>query len=161
MEIRNTQLQDLNNILGVYKYAREQMKLSGNPHQWYDKYPTEEKIVDDIKNANSYVIENCGTLCGVFTFIIGEEPTYQKIEGQWKNDKPYGTIHRLASSGAESGIFNQCLKFCQSKISNIRIDTHRDNKIMQHLIEKNGFERCGIIYVADGSPRIAYQKILI
>ena len=34
-----------------------------------------------------------------------------------------------------------------------------DNKIMQHLLEKNGFTRCGIIHVADGSPRFAYQKL--
>lgn len=30
---------------------------------------------------------------------------------------------------------------------------------MQHKIEKNGFTRCGIIYITDGSPRIAYQKV--
>ena len=29
---------------------------------------------------------------------------------------------------------------------------------MQHLIEKNGFKRCGIIHIADGSPRIAYER---
>ena len=44
---------------------------------------------------------------------------------------------------------------CQS----LRADTHADNKIMQHLLEKNGFTRCGIIHVADGSPRFAYQKL--
>lgn len=41
------------------------------------------------------------------------------------------------------------------------IDTHKDNKITRHLIEKNGFAKCGIIYVADGSPRIAYEKQII
>lgn len=29
---------------------------------------------------------------------------------------------------------------------------------MQQVFEKNGFERCGIIYVEDGSPRIGYQR---
>ena len=28
-----------------------------------------------------------------------------------------------------------------------------------HLLEKNGFTRCGIIHVEDGTPRIAYQKM--
>ena len=32
---------------------------------------------------------------------------------------------------------------------------------MQHLLEKNGFTRCGIIHVADGTPRIAYQKLAL
>ncbi len=158
MRIRLTEAQDLDEIMFIYEYAREQMKISGNPHQWYDKLPTENTISDDIKNKNSYIIEKDGIICGVFTFIIGEEPNYKTIEGQWKNNDVYGTIHRIASSGKESGIFARCLKFCENKISNIRIDTHRDNKIMQHLIEKNGFYRCGIIHVQDGSPRIAYQK---
>ena len=111
------------------------------------------------KNNNSYVVEENERICGVFSFIIGEEPTYKTIiEGNWKNTNTYGTIHRVASDGTVRGILNECLKYCESKISNIRIDTHNDNLIMQHLLEKNGFERCGIIFVEDGTPRIAYQK---
>ena len=41
----------------------------------------------------------------------------------------------------------------------VRADTHADNKIMQHLLEENGFTKCGIIHVEDGTPRIAYQKM--
>ena len=158
MIIRKTTLKDLDEIMEIYKYAREVMRASGNPDQWRDDYPAVSTISADIAAGNSYVLESDSGICGVFTFIIGEELTYRKIEGSWKNSERYGTIHRLASSGKQSGIFDMCLKFCESKISNIRVDTHRDNKIMQKLIERNGFERCGIIYVADGSPRIAYQK---
>ena len=42
--------------------------------------------------------------------------------------------------------------------SNIRVDTHADNKTMQRLIEKNGFTKCGTIYVKNGTARIAYQR---
>ena len=42
--------------------------------------------------------------------------------------------------------------------SAIRIDTHRDNKIMQHNLLKYGFTYCGIIYLANGDERLAYQK---
>ena len=31
--------------------------------------------------------------------------------------------------------------------------------IMRHCIEKYGFIYCGVIYLPDGSPRLAYQKI--
>ena len=31
---------------------------------------------------------------------------------------------------------------------------------MQHCIESYGFTYCGIIYLADGAPRLAYQKLL-
>lgn len=135
------------------------MKANGNPDQWRDTNPTEAVIISDIQNQNSYVMEQDGIICGVFTFIIGEDPTYQTIEGKWKRDGVYGAIHRVASGGRTRGIFRRCLQFCETKISNLRIDTHRDNQIMRHLIEKYGFERCGIIYIADGSPRIAYQKV--
>ena len=29
---------------------------------------------------------------------------------------------------------------------------------MQKVLEKNGFVQCGKIYLADGSPRLAYQR---
>lgn len=159
LKIRLTKRRDFETVMDIYRYAREQMRLNGNPNQWYDKFPEADTILNDIDCNNSYVVEQNGIICGVFTFIIGKEPTYERISGSWKNDEKYGTIHRIASNGQQKGIFDLCLKYCESKISNLRIDTHQDNKIMQHLIRKNGFERCGIIYVRDGSPRIAYQKI--
>ena len=158
-EIRYTEMSDLLAVMRIYAYAREQMKASENPDQWRDKHPAEDVIIKDIENKNSYVIEHDGVISGVFTFIIGDEPTYQTIEGEWKRGGVYGTIHRIASGGVIHGVFDLCLRFCESMISDIRIDTHRDNRIMQHLIEKNGFERCGIIHVEDGSPRIAYQRV--
>ncbi len=39
----------------------------------------------------------------------------------------------------------------------IRIDTHRDNKIMQNALHKKGFSYCGIIHCWNGSERLAYQ----
>lgn len=158
MTIRQTTLADYRQIQEIYAYAREQMRRAGNPSQWGDDRPAEETLLRDIRNGQSHVIEEQRNICGVFTFIIGEDPTYQIIQqGQWLNDAPYGTIHRLAGSGAGKGIFRECLDYCLSRIPNIRIDTHRDNAVMRHLLEKHGFRKCGVIYVEDGSPRIAYQ----
>ena len=39
----------------------------------------------------------------------------------------------------------------------LRIDTHENNRPMRHLCESRGFTQCGIIYVDDGSPRIAFD----
>ena len=160
MNIRNTNLEDLKDVMKIYEHARIQMKLNGNPNQWKDNLPKEETIKEDIKNKNSYVIYNENKILGVFTFIIGMDKTYEYIEGSWLNNELYGTIHRIASNNIEKQIFEKCLSFCEEKIKNIRIDTHNDNKIMQHLIEKNNFKKCGTIYVEDGSPRIAYHKII-
>lgn len=64
----------------------------------------------------------------------------------------------IASDGNTKGLLNKVVCYCEKQINHLRIDTHMDNKIMQHLIIKNGFTKCGTIYVADGSPRIAYEK---
>jgi len=160
MFVRKSEMKDLDNILKIYEYARNQMKLNGNPTQWGDNKPTRETIINDINNGQSYVIEEDGKLYGVFAFIIGEDSTYQVIDGNWLNDEIYGTIHRVASNGKKNDILKCCIDFCETQINNIKIDTHHNNKIMQHLVKKYGFLECGIIYVEDNTPRIAYQKLI-
>ena len=44
-------------------------------------------------------------------------------------------------------------------LSHLRIDTHRDNLIMQHILPAAGFQKCGMIYLTDGSLRIAYERL--
>lgn len=159
MKIRTTTPADFDRIQQIYAYAREQMRKNGNPNQWGNSRPTISVLLEDIHSGKSYLIEESGRICGVFAFSIGADPTYRVIEqGAWLNEAPYGVIHRLAGSEESKGIFSACLSYCLSQIPNLRIDTHQDNLIMQHLLEKNGFRKCGIIYVDDGSPRLAYQK---
>ena len=99
-------------------------------------------------------------IVGGFAFIIGREPNYAVIEnGAWHSDQPYGTIHRIASNGQAKGIACACFDFCHSKIDCLRIDTHADNKPMQNAIGSYGFRYCGIIHVADGTPRNAYDLV--
>lgn len=159
MTIRKTEITDLQAILEIYSRARDFMRESGNPTQWGDDRPRESAVRADIERGASYAVECGGQVVGVFAFIIGEEPTYQKIDGAWLNDEPYGTVHRLASDGKAHGVFSACMDFCFSLMPNIRIDTHRDNAPMLHLIRKHGFTECGTIWVEDGTPRIAFQKI--
>ena len=158
MEIRKTTIEDLDTINEIYAYAREFMKKTGNPNQWRDDKPLLSDILTDIEKGNSYVVLENGEIAGVFAFIMGEDPTYGYIEdGSWLNDEPYGTIHRIASGGKYSGVFDAAVDFALTLRDNIRIDTHHDNKVMQHLVSRKGFSRCGIIYLLNGEPRIAYQ----
>lgn len=157
MRIRNAKPEDFTAIEKFYAIAKEKMIKTGNLTQWKEGYPSRKNIEEDFKKNALFILEDYYPF-GVFTFIIGEEPTYKKIQGAWLNDEEYGTLHRIASSGVHKGIFSETVKFCERIICNIRIDTHADNKIMQHLIEKSGFKQCGIITVADGTERFAYQK---
>jgi len=51
------------------------------------------------------------------------------------------------------------LKFAMEQNPHVRIDTHADNHVMQHVLAKHGFQRRGIIYLEDGDPRIAFERI--
>ena len=157
MTIRNALQKDFDDILRIYARAREYMKHSGNPTQWGENFPPETLINDDIREKRNYVVEADGGIHGVFAFILGDDPTYARIEGAWKSDAPYGTIHRIASDGEVKGIFAAAIAFCKTRSAHLRIDTHADNKTMRHAIEKAGFKECGIINIEDGSPRIAYE----
>ena len=158
MQIRKAKTDDLIEIMEIYHIAQELMIESGNPNQWGRSYPNEDLIRDDIANGTCYLICDGECVHGVFALFSGDEPTYQHIEnGEWLNDEEYVTIHRIASDGKLHGLFDCAVDYCKSLSDNIRIDTHESNLIMQKLIERNGFEKCGRIYVADGSPRIAYQ----
>ena len=152
---------DMARILDIYARAREFMAKNGNPTQWGDNYPSPELLEEDIDSNRLFLYLVNGELEGVFAFILGEDPTYKVIEdGQWLNDTlPYGTLHRLASAGRHPGVAAAVITWCLEHCESLRADTHADNKIMQHLLEKNGFARCGIIHVTDGSPRFAYQKL--
>ncbi len=152
---------DLEQILKIYDHARTVMEQSGNPTQWGEHYPSKELLEEDIDSNRLFVCVVNGRIDAVFAFILGEDPTYAVIEdGAWLDDSlPYGTIHRLASSGKSKGIAASVIAWCLEHCESLRADTHADNKIMQHLLEKNGFTRCGVIHVADGTPRYAYQKL--
>lgn len=160
LEIRTTRKEDLGKILELYHEARRFMVAGGNPTQWGDDYPPEEMIEQDIVSGKSYVCEHQECVVGVFYFAIEEEPSYVEIqEGQWLNETPYGVVHRIAAPTQVKGVASYCINWCYEKSGkNLRIDTHRNNIPMKQLLQKLEFQMCGIIYVEDGTDRIAYQK---
>ena len=161
LTIREAKQTDITEILQVMEAAKKIMRQSGNMHQWGDGYPSEAVILNDIEKHGGFVIVGEGRIVGYFAFLPSPEPTYSKIyNGEWLDDvKPYHVIHRIASYPEAHGIFNTIMNYCFSHDANIRIDTHRDNRIMQHHIEKHGFTHCGVIRLASGDERLAYQTL--
>ena len=151
-------------IMNVMDAAKKIMRQSGNMLQWGDGYPSEAVIIFDMERNGGFVIEDDEEIVGYFAFLQSPEPTYATIyEGKWLDDeRPYHVVHRIASYPDTHGIFSSIMEFCfSSHDTNIRIDTHRDNTIMQHNIAKHGFTYCGIIYLASGDERLAYQKLKV
>lgn len=160
--IREASLTDMDEIMLVMDAAKAIMRQSGNMHQWSDGYPSEAVITADMEKKGGFVVVDDGKVVGYFAFLQSPEPTYARIyEGKWIDDaQPYHVVHRIASYPDAHGIFSSIMDFCLSHDRNIRIDTHRDNKIMQHNILKHGFTYCGIIYLLSGDERFAYQKMV-
>lgn len=160
MNVRKTRPEDLERVMELYAEARAFMKRTGNPNQWKDSHPAESLIRRDIEEGIGYVLEEEGQIAAAFMFRIGEDPTYRVIEdGEWLREGPYGVIHRITAWNKSRGAASECMKWCFEQCANLRCDTHQDNKIMQHVLEKNGFKRCGVIYLENGESRIAYQKV--
>lgn len=159
MEIRKAAKDDRNRILELYTMARAFMRENGNPDQWGYSYPPEELVLQDITEGKSYVCVEEETVLAVFFYEQGIEPDYLEIyDGEWLNEEAYSVVHRIAAPTGRKGVASFCIRWCcENSPGNVRIDTHRDNIPMQNMLQKNGFVRCGIIYIKDGSERIAYQ----
>ena len=158
--IRKAQIEDIEDIINIFHSARRYMRANNNYSQWSDEYPGEKDIVKDINNGNSFIgIDSNGEKVMTFAFILGEDPTYKIIkDGNWINDEPYGTIHRIASNGKSKGCLKEACYYCFKITDNIRIDTHENNFPMLKALQNLGFTKCGVIICRDGSPRIAFQK---
>ena len=159
MEIRKTKIEELDQVMAIYAYARQFMAKTGNPNQWGTEKPYREWIVRDIEMGNSYVCVENDEIVATFFYNDEPDPTYAKIyDGAWLNDKAYGVVHRIASAGSVKGAGAFCLNWAFAQCGNLKIDTHRDNVVMQSVLKKNGFAYCGIIYLEDGNERMAFQK---
>ena len=159
--IRKSRPEDLPEMQRIYRGARLFMRQNGNPDQWGDSYPEEALLRDDIAKGRSYLCIEDGEIAATFCWYIGDEEAYHRIVNGpgWQNDAPYGVLHRIAAAHRRGGAASFCAEWCLLKHPNLRVDTHRDNLPMQHCLEKNGFTFCGVVYLEDGSERLAYQKL--
>lgn len=163
MEIRKSAENDFETIMKTFEFARNFMSEHGNPNQWGTNWPPESLIHKDIADGKSYVCIEGGKIAGTFFYNFGKdiEPTYKVItEGSWLSNEPYGVIHRIASNRIVKGVGEFCINWAYAQSGHLRIDTHSNNAVMQNLLTKLNFVRCGIIYVEkDNSPRFAFEKI--
>ena len=167
MIIRKSSVSDINNLLEIFDEARKTIATLGID-QWQNGYPSFDVVREDISLSRSYAVEIDGCVCGTFV-IMENEPTYNEIfEGEWLGNEDYIAIHRVAisvknrGSGISTAIINYASDYAKSLgRASLRIDTHSGNKVMRRMLEKNGFIHCGTIYLENGDPRVAYEKVLL
>ena len=169
MVIRPATPADIPALRPVFEAAKGIMRADGNLTQWAAPgFPDDTLLLRDIARGGGFVIESVvesvipseakESLVAYFALLPSPEPTYDYIDGAWLTDAPYGVIHRMASYPDVHGIFSAVLDYAAARYTHLRIDTHRDNHIMQHLIEKHNFTYCGIIWLEDGTERLAYER---
>lgn len=136
--------------------------------QWTPDYPNRDTVLEDIQSAKGYVLKVDGQIAGYLCVDFDGEPAYEDIrQGQWETGEPYAAVHRLALSGQFRGrglttaIFEQVRALCLARgVTGIRGDTDPQNLRMQHVLEKNGFRRRGVI-LFQGSEKLAYDLSLV
>lgn len=168
MIIRNANSGDLSRILEIYGAAKQSLRAMG-VDQWQDGYPDAAAALADIQSGTGRVLDENGLLLATAAVYVGHEPTYDSIyKGKWQTEaQTYGIIHRIAVApeGRNKGAASRLIAFCAeiadaAGIPSLRCDTHPDNAAMRRTLEKNGYTLCGIIYLADGSIRLGYERIL-
>lgn len=167
MKLEKSNKKDISKIMNIIGQAQQYFK-SNNINQWQNNYPNEDTINSDIEKGESYKLVDEDEIIGTVAISFNGEPTYENIyEGKWLTNGAFGVIHRIAveSSYKGKGVASEIIKFTEeicikNNVNSIRVDTHEENTSMQKLLNKNGFEYCGIIYLADKSKRIAFEKII-
>ncbi len=166
MEIRLANVNDCEAILHIFAKAKAYLK-SQNIDQWQNGYPNKESTMEDIHHQNCYVLCDDKKVIATAAIIFDDDPNYHYIEnGSWLATSPYGVIHRIACDPKYKGqglasMFFEYAKW-QGRIKNVnslRVDTHEENLSMQRLVAKNQFQYCGIVYMADGGKRFAYEYV--
>ena len=167
MEFRQANISDLDQIVEIIELSKKYLKET-KVDQWQDGYPAKEDLRRDIESGNSYVLTNKDEIVATTVISLDGESTYNSIfNGEWITNEDYIVMHRVAvhDKYKGKGIFKELIKEAESLALNkgiysIKIDTHRDNISMQRAVVKNDFQKCGIIYLEDGSERIAFEKVL-
>lgn len=167
MEFRQAKISDLDQIVEIIELSKKYLKET-KVDQWQNGYPAKEDLRRDIESGNSYVLTNKNEIVATTVISLDGESTYNSIfNGEWITNTEYIVMHRVAvhDKYKGKGIFKELIKEAESLALNkgifsIKIDTHRDNISMQRAVVKNNFKRCGIIYLEEGSERIAFEKVL-
>ena len=166
--ITKTTKKDIDRVMVILGEARRSIGKLGID-QWQYGYPSRDIIKDDVAKGISYIVKDAeDEILGTFCLREDEEPTYKEIyDGAWLNKGDSFALHRIAlcynarGKGIASRIIEFILEKCrESGMASVKVDTHQGNLPMRKMLEKNGFVYCGIIHLATGEERVAYEKMM-
>ena len=134
--------------------------------QWQDGYPNRGRIDQDVAEGIGYVIEGADRVVAYGAVILTGEEAYRAIDGGWLTEEEnYVVVHRMCVADAVVGqgfgrrFMEAVEQLSRGRVRSFRVDTHADNRVMQSLLPRLGFTRCGTIRI-DGRPFEAFEKII-
>lgn len=155
---------DVDLCVGIIDDGRRFQRRQGF-RQWTREYPDRAVILHDVEEGKGYVLKADGNVAGYMCIDFTGEPAYNTIDGAWSADAPYAVVHRMAFSAAYQGkgladaAFALIEGVCRDRgVGYIRVDTGIPNRRMQHIFEKNGFRKCGVVEFY--GRMLAYDKLL-
>ncbi|MBB1086213.1 GNAT family N-acetyltransferase [Limosilactobacillus fastidiosus] len=171
MQLRKATMTDFETVMEMLRDGRSQLAERG-VEQWQGDYPNEEHIKEDIQHGWTYLVQaDDNQTVGVFAIVDAPDHSYDELDGKWLLDTDkYQVIHRVAihskhaGHGYASQLFENVISYVKTNrkdIKSLRIDTHEDNKVMQHLIDKNGFTRVGTLHGVYRSAEESYVYEMI
>ena len=167
MEFRLATCKDSQKIQQIFDQGTAYFKELGID-QWQDGYPNEDVISDDISKKQCYVACDKNDIYGVIVMTLIEEDDYLTVEGgAWRYEGDYGVIHRLAvnKNYPAKGLSYELVAYAEQMALEkgrmiMRVDTHKDNLGMRHLLAKSGYQYIGDLMLSGGLPRIGLDKKL-
>lgn len=136
--------------------------------QWNEHYPSLERLQEDIKKEELYVLEENNVIEGIIVLTPGMDHEYIPIEWLTPNcNNLY--VHRLATNPQEWGSGNgrKLMDFAEAFAKeqgyvSVRLDTFSKNERNQRFYETRGYKRLGNIYFPKQSehPFYCYEKVL-
>ncbi|PWI25332.1 GNAT family N-acetyltransferase [Kurthia sibirica] len=167
MKLIQANIQQLDVIMNIIEDGRIALKNLGID-QWQGEYPAIDNITDDIHRGISYLLVDDDQYVATVAVDPHGEAVYDTIEkGSWASDEPYITVHRMAVSlaTANKGVGTHLLTALEQlakelQFSQIRLDTHERNIVMQRVAEKNNYRYAGIVNYGEDVDFdcVAYDK---
>lgn len=162
--LRKAAIQDLDNVMKVFKDAIETMDGNGID-QWDNIYPSEDILKEDILRGEMFLEEIDGKIACVF--VLNQECDEEYKNGNWKYRNGYFyVIHRLCVNpyfqnqgvGTKSMILiEEMLR--KEHIDSIRLDAFSLNPFALKMYEKIGYKKVGKAHWRKGLFYLYEKKI--
>ena len=162
--LKRANLEDAESCYKILDFGRSFQREQGFV-QWTDNFPNFDTVKDDISKEKGYKLLYENEIIAYMYIAFDGEKEYDNIDGSWNFDGAYATVHRVSfkpefrGKGLTKVVFDLIKELCKEKgFNSIRMDTDEKNERMQHVLEKNGFKKCGTI-IYNGGTLFVYENL--